>query len=129
MEPKTLLLAGKPRAKARPRFSRRKTYDPQAEDAQTDRWRLKAQMHGPPLEGPLSVSAVFVFKRPKSWPKKRKDTFHSSRPDLDNLVKWICDAGNCAIWHDDAQIVCTTAIKIYGEEEKTIITVTRAKGE
>lgn len=120
-------LPGDPKTKLRPRFSRQKrkvrTYDPQAEEKDTVRWRLRSRMVGiDPLEGPLSLSMFFVFTRPKSR-ERLKEVYHTVKPDLDNLIKWIGDVGNAILWYDDKQIVSITAIKIYGSEPRTVISV------
>ena len=62
---------------------------------------------------------------PKSWPKKRKEKAlgapHSSRPDLDNLVKFVGDALNDVLWKDDMVICEIAARKIYSPSPKTLL--------
>ena len=77
-----------------------------------------------PLEGPLSLLVVFLFKRPKSHTKKqREDSRHAQKPDVDNLVKAVCDALNEIAWHDDAQVFCLTAVKEWADEASTTVTI------
>lgn len=62
---------------------------------------------GPPLEGPLSLSVVFVFPRPKGmvWknkPMPRVDKI--SRPDADNCTKAVKDSLHGLAWRDDSQV-------------------------
>jgi Holliday junction resolvase RusA-like endonuclease len=40
---------------------------------------------------------------------------------------WVGDVGNGILWYDDSQIVNISAVKIYGEQAKTIITVGEVK--
>jgi Holliday junction resolvase RusA-like endonuclease len=87
-----------------------------------------------PLEGPLELSVTFYFKRPQSWLKARRDAvddgetpWYMGKPDLDNLVKLVKDAGNGILWRDDAQVVRLDADKVYGPENETIINVFTAK--
>ena len=40
---------------------------------------------------------------------------------------WVGDVGNGILWYDDSQIVNIAAVKIYGEQAKTIITVREVK--
>ena len=88
-----------------------------------------------PLEGPLELSVIFRFRRPKNWPTFQLvgvdggqwGPWHSGKPDLDNLVKLVSDAGNGILWRDDAQIVRLGAIKVYGAENETVINVFPAK--
>ena len=122
-------LPGDPITKMRPRFARKKwkvrTFDQQSEEKETVRWKLKARMMNRyPTEGPLALSLVCVFHRPASR-TKLKEIFHSVKPDLDNLIKWIGDVGNGILWYDDKQIVSIAATKIYGEHPRTIITVSK----
>lgn len=123
----TFSMPGDPKTKLRPRFSRHKgkvrTYDSQSEDKNTARWQIKARMVGrQPFEGPLSLTMVCVFTRPKSR-ERLKEVYHTVKPDLDNVVKWLLDVGNGTLWYDDKQIVSIGAVKIYGEEPRTIVTV------
>ena len=76
-----------------------------------------------PLSGPLSLSLVCVFKRPKS--RSKDEIYHTSKPDFDNLEKWIGDAGNKILWHDDSQIAESSFLKVFGDVPKTILTVRR----
>ena len=126
----SISLPGDPKTKLRPRFSRHKgkvrTYSAQSEEEETVKWQLKSRMVGlEPLEGPLNVEVICIFGRPKSR-EKLNETFHTVKPDLDNLVKWIGDVGNGILWYDDKQIVTISAVKIYGEKARTIITVLKA---
>ncbi len=124
----TFSLPGKPTAKARPRFSkvkgRTKTYNSQSAEEETAEWQMRARVGSMvPLDGALSLSVIFVFARPKRWPKSKNKLYHSSKPDFDNCLKWICDVGNTILWYDDSQIAECHVMKIYGAEAKTIITV------
>jgi Holliday junction resolvase RusA-like endonuclease len=60
----------------------------------------------PRLRGPLNVCARFYLKRPASK-ARRQEVFHTSSPDLDKLLRHVCDvlvrAG--VIW-DDRYVVC-----------------------
>lgn len=65
-----------------------------------------------PLEGPLRLTARFTLPRPKSAPKRR--IWPDRRPDLDKIVRALCDAlTQCGCWVDDAQVVQIDATKIY----------------
>lgn len=97
-----------------------------------DRWRFYAgrlwdgkQL----LDGPVTLTATFVFEIPKSWSKrKRKDAAlglvpMTARPDIDNLGKLIKDALNTVVYQDDKQIVRTDLCKKYGPDPQTIIQI------
>ena len=65
-----------------------------------------------PLMGALTMSVTFVLPRPKSAPKRR--IWPEVKPDLDKLVRALCDAlTQCGAWGDDAQLIHLTATKRY----------------
>ncbi len=69
-----------------------------------------------PLEGPVALRVVFVLPRPKRLIWKRREmprVPHTSRPDLDNLVKALKDSLNGLAWRDDSQVVELSASKCY----------------
>ena len=69
-----------------------------------------------PLDGPVALRVVFVLPRPKRLIWKRREmprVPHTSRPDLDNLVKATKDALNGLAWRDDSQVVELSAGKCY----------------
>lgn len=72
-----------------------------------------------PLAGPLKLSVHVWFPIPESYSKKRlqelKDTYHAhtTKPDLDNIIKLVKDSLNGVFWLDDKQIYKVTASKRY----------------
>ncbi len=52
---------------------------------------------------------------------------HTSKPDLDNLEKFILDCGNKVLWKDDSQIVSLSSKKIYSLMPRTEIEIMSAK--
>ena len=125
-----LSVAGKPIGKGRARF-RGHLYTPElTRDAEEIMQGEMRQACMTPLEGPLELSVTFSFHRPESWSRFERDAvdngkeqWRSGKPDLDNLVKLVQDAGNGILWRDDAQIVRLEAIKVYGAENETVINV------
>lgn len=107
-----------PVAKQRPRMTKTgHTYTPnetrQAEKLLAEFFGYKK--HGSmPWNGPLGVTLAFYFARPTS---KKNTTNHTTRPDIDNLVKLVCDAANGVLWDDDKQIVFLEASKHYCSTE------------
>ena len=109
---------------ARHRFSRRgNAYDSQKQLKMVVGISLRNIHEGRPLyNGPLHLKIAFIFP----WhhnPKKPKPYWHTARPDLDNLVKLICDVGNTIIWEDDKQICRIALEKRYGDNPRTEFTV------
>ena len=131
-----LSVSGRPVAKGRPRFSELgHAYTPErtrnAEEIMQGEMRQECQT---PLEGLLELNILFRFRRPDSWPKARRDAvragdepWYPGKPDLDNLVKLVKDAGKGVLWKDDSQVVKLEAIKVYSAENKTLISVFPAR--
>lgn len=113
-----LIIYGKPVGKARPRFGRNKkggvvTFTPRETKLYEDGVRSLAQiaMFGKEMfEGPVKVTIKAYFQHSK------KTGWHSSRPDLDNVVKAILDGLNGIVFKDDAAVAHLIATKEYGEE-------------
>jgi Holliday junction resolvase RusA-like endonuclease len=80
------------------------------------------------LDGPLRMVVTARYTMPKaSGVKTRKmisgEILPTTKPDLDNLLKCICDAGNKVIFRDDTQIVDLRAYKAYGEVPGVYVSV------
>jgi len=119
-----------PRAMARPRFGKGKTYTSKADVSH------KAVMvfhlrkfwgNHAPLEGPLTVSVTFFMPMPPSWAKKKKEVMnshpHTSKPDCDNLAKSVMDAGNGILWKDDAVIADLRVCKTWAKTGSILIEI------
>ena len=119
----SLLIPVIPTGKGRPRLTTQggfaHTYTPpktrQAEDE--IRTHLNRLWHGKPLEGQISMDVTFFMSIAKSTSRKRANAMigkpHSSKPDLDNLLKLLCDALNGIVFKDDSQIWNLTSEKQY----------------
>ena len=92
---------------------------------------LFANRYGPaiPEEGAIALRAVFYMYIPKSWSKTKQDLarqqkiFHTSTPDLDNLIKLVKDSCNKIIWKDDSQVVLEMGTKFFSDNPRTEISV------
>lgn len=77
------------------------------------------RMHPVCLSGPIEANVTFWMPLPLSWSmKKRLLTVgmpHTSKPDLDNLVKGFFDAANTILWKDDKLVYRCLSDKFYGE--------------
>jgi Holliday junction resolvase RusA-like endonuclease len=72
----------------------------------------------PLMRGPVSMSVVFLFQRPKGHYgakglKPSAPRFHMVRPDLSKVLRSTEDALTGVLYGDDARIVSTTAMKRY----------------
>ncbi|MEE9302885.1 MAG: RusA family crossover junction endodeoxyribonuclease [Thiotrichaceae bacterium] len=127
---------GDPKALKRHRTFRRGnfvgTYDPSKSEKADFLQMVRDKAPDVPFAGPIKITVAFEFGRPKSHygtgrnADKLKPTagfFHSSRPDLDNLIKFITDALDSVFYRDDAQIAQVVAEKRYGEKPRVIICI------
>lgn len=126
----TLMVDGKPQAKGRPRFTGTgRAYTPERTRTAEEIMQGEMRQACPaPLEGPLELGISFRFRRPQNWSRAKREAiddglevWHTGRPDLDNLIKLVKDAGNGVLWRDDAQIVRLEADKIYAAKDETVI--------
>jgi Holliday junction resolvase RusA-like endonuclease len=86
-------------------------------------WEVKKQFRRKELlAGPIEVKITFFMPMPKSWSNKKKSnsvgTYHTKKPDTDNLVKGIFDALNKLVWQDDNLVAKVSAKKIYAENPR-----------
>lgn len=118
-------IPGRPVAWARAGCSRGRFFDRQAKEKQSFQWRLKTGFRGSPINRPIALTCTFSFQVPKSWSKVKRAAMlgkpHESRPDLDNLAKFVNDVANGILWQDDAQIARLSLEKVWAEEDKTVI--------
>lgn len=96
----------------------------------------QCRRHAPdaPWTGPLRLTVVFLFPHPKTHYRTGKHSnelrpdapsWHTSRPDTDNLCKLVKDALSGVFYRDDAQIAGLVATKCYaGETPQTCVTLT-----
>ena len=76
----------------------------------------------PYWEKPVRIEIQAVYQIPKSFSKKRTAAALAgsikplTKPDIDNVVKVVCDALNKVAYKDDTQVVEIVARKSYGIE-------------
>ena len=110
-----------PKGKSRPRFSGKFVYTDKKQVSWEQVFSLHADEHRPPkpLEGPLSLTVLFIMKRPKRLLRKKDPDCKiacDKKPDLDNMIKSVQDSLNGqGWWHDDAQIARIVSGKCYSE--------------
>ena len=118
------VLNGKPIPLARPRIGKHGGYNPQADALCAAKWVLKSQCQVP-FSDRHHVRILFEMPMPSSWTTRlRTDSVgkpHTGRPDIDNLIKFVLDAGNGVLWTDDAQIAVLQASKVWAEVGRTTI--------
>ena len=116
-----ITIPGKPIPLRRPRINNKRLYDTQTKVKESYGILFKMKQKEP-LTGPLTLVCCFIFQYPQAQRKKMKLNHpHSSRPDGDNLLKFIMDAANGILYHDDSQVAHIIVLKCYGPIAKTMI--------
>ena len=132
------IILGNPKALKRHRHHKFGTYDPSKKDKKE--FYLKSLKYKPPkaLSGELFLDLKFYMDRPKSHFRtgKYKDIlkpfapkyYHSQKPDIDNLVKFVADAiqGYDRFIEDDSKICSLRASKMWigqGEDPRTEVSL------
>lgn len=131
-----LVVPGTPQGKGRARFSTRggfaRAFTPEKTVAYEGLIALTGQqaMAGrEPIAAPVYVTVTAFFQIPASWPKKRKAaalaglSWHTSKPDGDNILKAVGDGLNGIVWKDDSQVALSKVIKQYAETPRLEIFV------
>lgn len=135
MNEKTYILLGNPIPLARARHGNGRVYDAQKQLKFTAGILLARQHdNGSYFEGALELEACFHFAIAKCNLRRApllRSTPHFIRPDLDNLIKFICDISNGIIFKDDCTISSIIAKKVYCDlgDEKTVFTIRELNGK
>ncbi|AYX89326.1 RusA family crossover junction endodeoxyribonuclease [Staphylococcus cohnii] len=124
-----------PMASPRPRFRNAgkfvQTY--MSSDYMKHKKELQKQMPKLLLDGPLIILIEFHFPMLKSWSKKKQQSmagkYKITKPDVDNLIKTILDAGNNHLWADDNIVADARGIKTYSFEPRVIIHIEKVEGD
>jgi Holliday junction resolvase RusA-like endonuclease len=106
-----LRISGPPIYRKSHRTVNKINYDPSKKDKEAFGWKVKAKLL-PTFKiytKPILVGFKFHIQVPKYLCKKKiydtDDQYCSVPPDLSNLIKFVEDALNKIVWHDDKLIV------------------------
>lgn len=121
ISPLKIEIPGKPIPQKRPRLSLGSVYDPCCQSKKASRWIIKTLFRNPPHSGPVFIEIEFHMPMPSRRSKSVDLLCHTSRPDIDNLIKYYLDCMNGIVYLDDAQIVSLFSKKLYSENPKTVI--------
>jgi Holliday junction resolvase RusA-like endonuclease len=137
MEQIKLIVLGEPKAQMRHRHAKIgkfiHTYDPSDEKKQTFAGILQTQAPDKPIDAPIMLELTFYMPRPKAHygsgkkSEMLKDTapeWHTSKPDGDNLEKFVTDSLNGIYYKDDSLICYVIRKKLYSERPRTEILIT-----
>lgn len=78
--------------------------------------------HAEPLDGPCRLRLAFRLERPVSAPRAR--VWPAARPDLDKLVRAVCDSLSKQLYVDDSRVVELVARKVYADERGPGVAIT-----
>ena len=116
-----------PVSKERPHFGKGHAYTPENTRVYEEAVKLIASTKvKQPLSGALKMTLIFYMPIPKSWSEKRKEQAlrgeirPTTRPDIDNLEKAICDGLNGVAYIDDRLIVEKHTYEYYGKPRTEI---------
>jgi crossover junction endodeoxyribonuclease RusA len=116
---------GQPRPRACIRGKRAGVYDPGTADAWKRIISIRAKQAWDKVQftGPIKLLLVIWMPRPKKHFNKggavvpSAPTWHTARPDLDNIEKAIKDAiTDAGVWRDDSQVCAVVKTKRYAEK-------------
>ena len=137
MEQIKLTVLGVPKAQGRHKhFTRGKfsgTYDPSKDKKETFAGILQGQAPETLIDAPIFLELTFYMPRPKahygigSKSEILKDSapeWHTSKPDGDNLEKFVTDSLNGIYYKDDSLICFVIRKKVYSERPRTEIILT-----
>lgn len=114
-----VFVAGTPKPQPRPRRAgnRKGVYTP--DTAKDWKMAILAAMVGQNhmVDGPVRCKLTFLMPRPKRLYRKKDDMFeipHTTKPDIDNLMKAVYDAMTQAgVWKDDSVVYMSESRKCY----------------
>jgi Holliday junction resolvase RusA-like endonuclease len=82
-----------------------------------------------PILGAVKMELLILVTPPTSWSNKKRiaalhyQIYPTTKPDLDNVLKAVCDACNGVIFDDDKQVVDCEVSKRYSEKSGAVISV------
>lgn len=127
MRIKTYYIPIAPMPWKRPARNGKKMYDAQAKDKVNFGIYLNQQHNDEPLfDCPIHLDINFYMPIPKSVSLRKQVPYHSSTPDIDNLLKFCLDTMTDVVIIDDRIICSITAKKVYDKEPRIELTITEA---
>ena len=127
------IIPGDPIPLAQARCVGRRVFDSQRQVKIHARICLESQQDNTPpfINVPLCIDITFFMGTPKNQKlinKYMKQKYHIFTPDLDNMIKLICDVSNDLLYKDDCLVAKIIAQKVYTEQNpRTEFTLTEIK--
>lgn len=139
---KTFVIPGPPKGKGRPRLGRYGNVRTPEGTVVYENWvktcylqQIGAVMtpkDREPLKGPVDIFIVCEYAVPKSTSRVKKEAMLAGEilpakyPDIDNIMKAICDSLNGFAYEDDRQVVSCSVMKKYGPAPQVTVTIQEA---
>lgn len=130
-----ITVPGQPQGKGRARVCLRggyaRAYTPDSTAAYENLIKLAYGNRGISVV-PVELAVTAYYRIPKAFSKKKRNEALSgavrpqTKPDIDNVVKVVCDALNKVAYNDDTQVVKIVAEKYYGETPGIVIEIKEA---
>lgn len=124
-----VVIMGVPDSEIRHRLGKGHHYNPNRKAQDKMLGLAIAKKPAAPLTSALRVNIVAVFpylKKHYTKAGKLKDNvpvYKATKPDKDNIDKFVFDALNGVFWGDDGLIVAGDTVKIFGEQPRTEIMI------
>ena len=128
-------IPGSPKPQQRHRVARNgRMYDPSSKDKKQTWLQIASHCPKLPLAGDIMIKLVFTMARPKNQYRTGKykhllkdniSQWHSYKPDIDNLCKYVMDTiqGKHGFICDDSQICMLQAEKVWGFTGETEVVI------
>lgn len=137
-----LIILGNPKALKRHRMFRKGNtliaVDPSKGDKADFLTIIRDKAPKKPFDCPLEIKMFFYFSRPKNHYRAGKyagqlkphiPKFHTIRPDVDNLIKFVADSLTGIFYYDDTLISVVEGWKLYDEKPRTEIIIKELENE
>lgn len=122
--------------KGRPKFARRGAFVTAYSDKKTVSYENLVKMYAseavgnlPPFNGPVCLTLKISVMPPASWSKRKTSDAllgrvrPTTKPDIDNIMKSICDAMNEIVYVDDKQVCDVWVSKHYAATSEVRVLV------
>lgn len=136
MDSLKLIVPGKPMGKQRARYAKRKGYVATITPDKTVNYETLIRelfaLNYPgftPIDGPVTVQIYIHHPIPKSTSVKKRQAMileeirPTVKPDIDNVIKIVCDALNGVAYVDDNQIITVRADKYFSDWPRVEIVI------
>lgn len=125
MRSKTYIIPQPPRPWQRARMHGTKFFDGQIQEKIAYGLYMENQHDNEAVfSKPIHLDVTFFMQIPKSICKRKDTLYHYSKPDIDNLVKFLLDSARNVIIQDDKIICSLIAKKVYDNNPRTEFIIT-----